>query len=144
MKQYIEVKDWKTDVSFLTDGTYEAKPVKKTRSIAQNSMYWGYVLPFIVKQYSEAWEVMTAYNLHEHIKLLVPRKRIKSDFSKSYIFQKWSTTDLSTKQFKELIEKVKALCEFWELHQLKLQYIQPFIIPDITEDDLLYWQSIIS
>ena len=146
MKYYFEKRDGKIVSSFpsLPDWFYTIQETKKNRSLDQNRMYWGYILTYIVKQYEEAGETLTKTYLHETMKLLIPRKRVKSDFTKWYVFKKWSTTDLNTKQFKEYIDKIKALCEFWELHQLKLPYIKPFVIPEINEEDLLYWESLIS
>jgi len=38
---------------------------------------------------------------------------------------------------------IKALFEFWEMEKLWLEKIESFVIPDIDNDELLYWESII-
>lgn len=143
---YFEKKDGKIYWSFpkLKDWYWKITEAKKTRTLNQNRLYWGYILTFIIKQYKEFWYIHLKDELHKTFKkYLLPRKRIKSDFSKSYVYVSWTTTDLNTKQYSEYIEMIKAMFEFWEMEKLWLEKIDSFVIPDITEDELIYWESII-
>lgn len=143
---YFEKKDWKIYWTFpkLPDWVYKITEAKKTRWIQANRYYWGYVLKFIVLQYKEFWYIHTVDSLHEIFKkAFVPRKRVKSDFSKNYIYIMWSTADLNTRQFKDYMDMIKAIFEFGEMEKLWLEKIDSFIIPDINNDELLYWESMI-
>ena len=143
---YFEKREWKIIWHFppLGDGFYKIEPVSKTRSYSQNRLYWGYILTFIVQTYKDYWYIHTKTEIHEIFKkALIPRKRVKSDFSKKFLYILWSTTELNTKQFSQFIEMIKALFEFWEMEKLWLEKIESFVIPDIDNDELLYWESII-
>lgn len=141
---YFTKENWKIIAWFpkLPDGFYKISEVKKTRSNNQNRMYWGYILKYILTQYKDFWYIYTTENLHEIFKrVFIPKKRIKSDFSKKCIYVMGSTQDLNTKQFSDYIERIKAIFEFWEMEKLWLEKIDSFVIPDINDDDLLYWES---
>ncbi len=148
-KLYLEVKGGGIIPLFpkskLVDGKYALSEVKAIRSLKQNNMYWGYILKFIILQYREFWYIYTKDNLHEIFwKAFLPRVRIKSDFTKSYVMQVESTTKLTTKQFSDYIERIKAIFEFWYMEKLKMEKIDPFVIPEIkNEDELLYRQNLI-
>lgn len=147
MKQYFFTKkDWKIISKFppLPDWNYKILEVKKTRSLNQNRFYFWYILKFIILQYREFWYIYTVDNLHEKFKkAFIPKKRIKSDFSKKCIYVMWSTWDLNSKQFSDFIERIKSIFEFGEMEQLWMEKIDRFVIPDLNEDELLYYESLI-
>lgn len=141
---FFKKENWKIISSFpkLPDWRYKISIVKQKRSWDQNRFYWGYILKFIVLQYKDFWYIYTTENLHDIFKkVFLPKKKIKSDFSKKFVYVSWSTGDLSSKQFSDYIDLIKAIFEFWEMEKLRLEKIDKFIIPDITEDDLLYRES---
>ncbi len=143
-KWFFRKENWKIISSFpkLPDGNFKITPVKKTRSLDQNRLYWWYILKIIILNYKEFWYIHTTENLHELFKkVFIPKKRIKSDFSKKYIYLSGSTQELNTKQFSDYIERIKAIFEFGEMEKLWLEKIDPFAIPDVTEDDLLYREN---
>jgi len=142
-KYYFEVKNGKILGFFpkLKDWQYEIRERKRIRSLEQNRLYWGYIIKFIVLKYEEVWEIYTKDYIHDKLKkALLWKERVYSDFSKKYILKSKSTTNLNTKQFKEYIDRIKILCEFWKLDQIPwLSKLEPFVIPDITEEELLEW-----
>ena len=144
---YFEKKDGKFFWSFpkLPDWLYKITEAKKNRSLDQNRLYWGYILKFIVQQYKDFWYIHTTEQLHTIFKrAFIPKKREYSDFNKRKFVQKlWSTADLNTKQFSDYIKMIQSIFEFWHMDKLGLEKIDNFIIPDINEDELLYWESII-
>lgn len=143
---YFEKKDWKIYWSFpkLPDWVFKITEARKTRSLQANRYYFWYVIKYIILQYKEFWYIYTIKKLHETFKkAFVPRKRIKSDFSNKYIYVMWSTTDLNTKQFKDYIDMIKAIFEFGKMELLEMEIIDNFVIPDITDDELLYRENII-
>lgn len=143
---FFKKENWKIISSFpkLPDWNYKICIVKKTRSLDQNRFYWWYVLKFIVLQYKDFWYIYTTENLHDIFKkVFIPKKRIKSDFSRKFVYLSGSTSDLNTKQFSDYIERIKAIFEFWEMEKLWLEKIDSFVIPDIDNDDLLYRESLI-
>ena len=144
---YFEKKEGGIYWSFpkLPDWLYKITEAKKTRTLKSNSYYWWYILTFIIQQYKDFWYIHTKDELHYIFKkAFLPRKREYSDFNKKKFIQKiWSTADLNTKQFSDYIEMIKSIFEFWYMEKLNLEIIDNFIIPDINEDELLYWESII-
>lgn len=118
----------------LPDGRYKITEVKNFRSLEQNKLYWA-ILTYISEVYKEKWFIYTTEFLHEKFKkAFLPRKRIYSDFSKKYILCLSSTTELNTKQFKNYIENIKIVCEFWKLWQIKwLKKIDWFFINENDE-----------
>lgn len=145
-KWFFRKENWKIISSFpkLPDGNFKITPVKNTRSLNQNKLYWGYILKIIILQYKDFWYIYTVDNLHEIFKkVFIPKKRIKSDFSRKFVYLSGSTSDLNTKQFSDYIERIKAIFEFWEMEKLWLEKIDSFVIPDIDNDDLLYRESLI-
>ena len=142
-KYYFEIKNGKILGFFptLQDWKYKITEVKKIRSPEQNRLYWGYIIKFIVLQYKEVWILHTKDFIHDKFKkAFLDRERVYSDFSKKYIFRSWSTTTLTIKKFTEFIEKIKIFCEHWVLWEIKwLESLDPFVIPDINEEELLDW-----
>lgn len=143
MKKLFEVRNGKVLWFFpkLEDWLYEIRERKQIRSPEQNRLYWGYIIKYIVLQYNEAWYIYTKDHIHEIFKIcFLPRHRIYSWFSKKYILLAWSTTNLNTKQFSDFIKNIKIICEFWKLWKMKwLEPLEPFIIPDIDENQLMDW-----
>lgn len=142
---YFQKKDWKIlNKIELKNWFYKITEVKQIRSIAQNRFYFWYILKLIVKSYLDFWYIHTTEELHTIFKkAFIPKVKIKSDFSKKFIYQIGSTTQLNTKQFKEFIDQIKIIFEFWEMEKLGLEKIDNLIISDIREDDLIYWESLI-
>ena len=142
-KRYFEIIKGKILWFFpkLWDGKYKIVEVKVIRSPEANRYYWGYIIKFIVLMYKEAWYIHTKDYIHELFKKsFLHRDRIYSDFSKKYIFKYGSTTTLTKEQFSELIKNIKIICEFWKLWEIKgLEPLEPFVIPDIDEEELLNW-----
>jgi len=119
----------------LEDWEYKITVAKHNRSLAQNRLYWGYFLKQICLYYKEIWIKISIDDLHFEFKKRLPRKRIYSDFtSKKYIVISWSTSDLTTSQFTSYIESINE--ELMDRYQWSVEL-------DITEDDLIYWESII-
>lgn len=125
----------------LTDWKYKIVEMKRIRSLEQNRLYWWYIIKYIVLMYKEIWIIHTKDFVHEKFKMaFLHRDRIYSDFSKKYILKYWSTTTLKIKQFTEFINHIKIICEFWKLWEIRgLEWLEPFIIPDINEEELLNW-----
>lgn len=144
MKKYtFEIKNQKILWFFpqLVDWLYEIRERKQIRSLEQNRLYWWYIIKFIVLQYKEAWHIHTKDYIHDLFKkCFLKKEREYSDFSKRYILKSWSTTNLNKKQFTEFINNIKIICEFGKLWEIKwLESLEPFIIPDINEEELLTW-----
>jgi len=143
-KWYFEINKGKILGFFpkLKDWKYKITEIKRIRSLEQNKLYWGYIIKFIVLQYQEVWEIYSKDYIHSKLKrALLPRKQIRSEFNKrKFVWVSWTTTELTTKQFTEYIDRIKILCEFWKLDQIPwLSKLEPFVIPDITEEELLEW-----
>ena len=142
-KYYFEIKNEKILGFFptLEDWKYKITEVKRVRSLDQNRLYWGYIVKYIVLKYKEIWILHTKDFIHNKFKkTFIKRDRIYSDYSKKYILKTGTTTNLNTKQFTEFIDKIKIFCEHWVLWEIKgLENLEPFIIPDINEDELLDW-----
>lgn len=140
--QYFQKVNWKILWFFpkLKDWKYKIVEVKRIRSIPQNSMYWGFILKYIVSTYADYGYIHTTWEIHKIFKkYLLPRVREKSDFSKKYVWKIWSTAKLKTKPFSQYIDKIKLIFEFWEMDKIGLEKIDPFVIPDIGESELLEW-----
>ena len=113
------------------------RPFRAKRTIPQNAYYWGVVLKTISKETG-----YTSEELHEFFKRIFLKKEIVIG-GKVYEIS-ISTRKLKKDQFSEYIEMIKAIFEFWEMEKLWLEKIDSFIIPDINEDELIYWESIIT
>lgn len=143
-KWYFEVTKGKTVGFFpsLHDWKYKITEVKRMRSPEQNRLFWGYIIKYIVMMYKEAWYIHSKDYVHECFKkAFLEKVKVYSDWEQDkYILKAWSTTNLNTKQFSEFIWKIKIFCEHWVLWEIKwLENLEPFIIPDISEDELLEW-----
>lgn len=134
-RKFFKKENWKIVWFFpkLKDWIWEVKEVKMTRSIKQNALYWVYFLKQLVLFHNELWEVKTVESLHEELKKTFLKVRVKSDFSKKWIWKVWTTTKLNTKQFKKYMEKINNyyMENFWFSVDL-----------DISQNDLLYWESL--
>ena len=142
-KRYFEINNGKILWFFpkLDNWKYKIVEIKQIRSLDQNRLYWGYIIKYITLMYKEAWYIHTKEYIHKLFKKsFLYRERVYSDFSKKYIFKYWSTTNLTTKQFTDFINNIKIICEFGKLWEIKwLEQLEPFIIPDIDEEELLNW-----
>lgn len=141
---FFKKENWKIifNQTKLPNWNYKIIEVKKIRSLNQNRFYFWYILKFIILQYREFWYIYTVENLHTIFKkAFIPKKRIKSDFSKKCIYVMGSTWDLNSKQFSDYIERIKAIFEFGEMEKLWMEKIDSFFIPDLREDELLYWEK---
>jgi len=126
----------------LHDWEYKIEKSKKTRSLKSNSYYWWFVLSYIIETYKDYWYIHTKDELHEIFKTaFIPKKRVYWDFSKKYVMRKWSTTELNTKQFTDYIKMIESIFEFWHMEKLWLEKIEKFVVPDISQDELLYRES---
>ena len=136
-KYYFEIKNWKILWFFptLEDWKYKITEVKRVRSLDQNRLYWGYIIKYIVLKYKEVWILHTKDYIHDKLKrTFLKKERVYSHFSKKFVLQVWTTTNLNTKKFSEFIEKIKIFCEHWVLWEIKgLEDLEPFVIPDIDE-----------
>ena len=130
---YFEKKDWKIISQFpkLADGIYEIKKVEPKRSIKLNNLYWLWI-NCIVEEYKNYGYIHTAQFIHNLFKICFLRKiRIKSDFSKKYIYKIASTTNLNNKEFVKYLEKIQLIVEFWKLWEIQgLETIWLFILPE--------------
>lgn len=142
-KWYFEVTKGKILWFFpkLEDGKYKITEVKQIRSPEANRMYWWYIVKYIVLQYKEAWYIHTKDYIHGLFKkCFLPRERVYSDFSNKYVRTSWSTTTLTKPRFSDYINNIKIICEFGKLWEIKwLEPLQPFVIPEIWEEELLEW-----
>lgn len=84
----------------------EIKREKKIRSLDQNAYYWGVVLKTISIDTGH-----TEQELHDILKAYIPKKTIpftKKDGTVLQIPVPRSTTELSTSEFSEYIERIRA------------------------------------
>lgn len=117
------------------DWNYNLTEIKPIRTLPQNALYWGVFLPQIVEKYREMWIDWTCEDWHDVWKDKFLSRRRKDLLTNRRKKKEWSTTELNTKQFKDYMERIS-------------QYLISTIqwsprIDNITEDDLLYWESII-
>lgn len=117
----------------IKDGTYSVTERKNKRTLPQNRLYFWYFLKAIVLLFKDLWIVISSEELHEELKEKFLSKRIKSKLTWRYKKRVFSTTWLSTKEFKEYMEKTNEwLVDKW-LTAVNL---------NITENDLLYWETL--
>jgi len=112
-------------------GNYELKPgkwvikltkVRQVRSIQQNRMYWGYILPSIALE--KGYEVE---ELHEYFKTLAGTKSITvGKTSKDVAI---STRDMNTKEFTEYIDRIVQFV----FHNEKIKIPKP---GELTNSDI--------
>jgi hypothetical protein len=137
-----EVKEGKLkwDFASLKNGKYKCSELKETRSLQLNNYYW-LCLWFIVEEYTNYWYVHTTDFLHDRFKrCFLPKVRVKSDFTKQFIYKAWTTTKLSNKEFVKYLNNIKLITEFWKLGEINwLEEISPFILPNPNDMDLLYY-----
>lgn len=143
-KMYFEVLEGKTIGFFpkLSDGKYSITEVMQIRSLDQNRMYFWYIIKYITLAYEEKWYIHSKSHIHKSFKrAFLEKEKVYSDWkSDEYVMKIWSTTKLNTKQFSEFIWKIKIFCEHGVLWEVEwLEYLEPFVIPDISEDELLGW-----
>lgn len=137
---YFEKIDWKLKGNFvsLKDWSYKVTEIKETRSLALNRYYW-LIIDMITQEFFNYWYIQTKDFLHKQFKrCFLPRVRVKSDFSKSYVYQIWSSANLSNSEMVKYINNIKLVCEFWELGKIEwLEQIWWFIIPESEDKSLL-------
>lgn len=131
MKFYIDKKWWKISwlwlseyLTTLKDGIYRLEIVRdyKARSIPQNNLFHGWMLQLEKKSHvwytAEEWKELFKTNFlsTKHRNILDRRKKIT---------RTRSTTELSTKEFNEFLEKIQ---EAWKLPHIgvKLEFPDNF------------------
>jgi hypothetical protein len=90
---------------------------KKTRSLKQNSYYWGVVVNLVKGLFEEHGASLSEEEVHEYIKqevLKIPQKRVDLPNS-TYIFIPGTTTKLSKYQWEMEMEKIRAFFAEWGL-----------------------------
>lgn len=108
----------------LKDGTYKVKvSPRKVRSLQQNSYYWGVVCDMVYEGLRDAGydEVKTAEDAHEIMKLLFLKKDVVSTSTGEILAGATSTTELTTLEFAEYIEKVRM----WAAEYLNINIPDP-------------------
>lgn len=129
---------WHWSMKDLKDWKYKIIRAYDIRSPKSNRYYWGYILKYIVLQYQDYWYIYTTNCIHKKLKkYLLPRIREYSDFSNKFIQKEWSTKLLKTKPFSDYIQRIEVIFEFWEMDKIWLEKIDWFVIPSITDDELL-------
>ena len=133
MKLYFEKRNWKIINQFpkLEDGIYEIKKVEFKRSIKLNNLYWLRI-NCIVEEYSNYGYIHTPQFIHNKFKrCFLQKEKIKSDFSKKYVYKIWSTANLNNKKFVKYLEKIQVIVEFWKLWEIDwLEEISWFVLPE--------------
>jgi len=89
------IKDGKVE-SKLRDGLYSITPIRKTRSTAQNSYYWGILVKYISEE--------TGYSEDETHAKLAYKFLLQNDSGTPFVK---STTKLTTTEFEEYNEKIR-------------------------------------
>lgn len=86
----------------LNDGEAIFRPLRKNRSLNQNDYYWGVVLSLLEKETGNDQDA-----IHEFIKDRFLSKR-QVEFNGQEFVVSGSTRKLTTAEFEELMEKVRA------------------------------------
>jgi len=135
---YFTKENWKIKWNFweLPDWIYKAEKPKSNRSLQQNRLYWGWFLKHLVKFHEEKGDIYTLEQLHEAFKVSLLKKRIYNKVwnKRKWISDIWSTAELTTKQFKDYMEKINKMymdAEGWQVPECP------------NEDELLYRESLI-
>lgn len=86
-------------------------PVKKERSLSQNSYYWGVVLPMITEEISGKEQgmidEMIVRQIHEEMKIRFLSYEVESKIDKSKLTFTKTTKELSTSEFENYLEQVR-------------------------------------
>lgn len=123
-KSYITVQDWsiraspsiKDIIQWLWEWNYvlSIDKEKKIRSPLQNRYYWGVFLPHLTET------GYTVEELHELFKkMFLSKQKRLSKFGRRGIQVTRSTTELSTVEFEEYIDKIRAFA-------LDYGYVMPY------------------
>lgn len=81
----------------------------KKRSNPQNAYYWGGVVPFVQSLFADAGhDDFTANDVHEFLKKEFNWQEI--EVNGNYVTVPKSTTELSTSDFNEYIERINRFC----------------------------------
>ena len=94
--------------------TFEGKQVvikiekfKKKRSTQQNRFYYGVIIPIVQNCLKEAGHIMTSESTHDLIKLKFLKETLFVNETTGEVIERIkSTTELSTSQFMDLLEKI--------------------------------------
>lgn len=102
---------WEAFKRTLKDGRYKliVKPMKQQRTLDQNSYYWGVVLPTIADETGH-----DVNELHDIFKQRFLQRKTVTFNNKDYEVT-GSSTDLSTQEFSEYIERIKAEMALFEI-----------------------------
>lgn len=94
----------------LPDGKYLVKVSScKTRSTNQNAYYWAVVVPLVYEGLRDlGYDLINHEQAHQVLKSLFLKEIIQSPIEKIEVVK--STTELSTEQFSEYIERVARFC----------------------------------
>lgn len=81
---------------------------KRLRSVNQNAYYWGVVIPHIIHMFQDAGQPASPDDVHQYLKERVGKlcKMIETPDGLSFITG--TTTNLSTAQFENYLEAVRA------------------------------------
>ena len=144
MDKFFEVREGKVIWYFpkLSDWYYKVSERKRIRSPASNRLYWGFILKYIVLAYRDSWYVHTKDYIHKKFKdcFLETWKEYDDYNPDKFINKEPTTATLNNKQFKDYIDSIKIICEFGKLWEIPwMETLEPFVIPEITEGELLEW-----
>jgi hypothetical protein len=134
----------KRNKNLLVDAihSFEGKPVtitiertRKKRSNPQNNFYWGVVLPIVQNGLKDATgEFRTTENIHYNIllKLFSPEREIVNTQTGESLFEKISSSEMSTSQFMDYIAEIQK----WSAEFLGVD------IPNPNEEMMLNFEDL--
>jgi len=130
----VKVQSW-TITPIPADGYYNLTEIKPLRSLWQNSLYWGAFLPQVMLIYREQGIQWTCEDWHDVFKDKFLSKRRKDLLTGRRKKKEWTTTGLNTKGMSEYMKAISnyMIDTVWSCPK----------IDNITEADLIYWESII-
>ena len=90
------------------DYTFELKKKRRNRSNPQNSYYWGAVVPICREILKDMGYLFTNEHTHEFLKANFNTAPLVNEKTGEALHVPLTTTDLTTVQFEEYMERVRA------------------------------------
>ena len=130
----VKIYSW-TITPEIKDGYYNLTEIKPLRSLWQNDLYWWVFLPQVMMIYREVWIFGTAEGWHDTFKDKFLSKRRKDLLTGRRKKKDWTTKGLNTKGMSDYMKAISnyMIDTVWSCPK----------IDNITEADLIYWESII-
>lgn len=130
----VKVQSWITTPT-PADGYYNLTEIKPLRSLWQNALYWSVFLSQVMVIYRGKGIEWTRDDWHDVFKDKYLPTRYKNPLTKRRRKKDGTTTKLNTKQFKDYMQAISN-------YMIDTVETCPKI-DNITEADLIYWESII-